>query len=266
MRFAALTVTSLILMLGLAACSEARPQTALKATEPDITTAAQPSTATIAASPKYWAALLVAGDNSAPVFDNAVVRMKGLLTETNVIAMRTMSSDFTKAPPPDIATAAQMDQALAALPARPDTGCLVFVTSHGGRDGLLLTDDLDSDRMLTPGMLGRMLDARCGTRPTVAIVSACYSGIFVDQAMTTPNRIILTAARSDRTSFGCSADNEFTYYDSCLIENWQKAHSFRQLYDRSVLCVRAKEAKLDAKPSEPQAYFGSAIGDVPLPR
>lgn len=266
MKFTALLVASLIQSLSLAACSDHRPQTALRTAEPYITTAAQPADVGAAAGPRYWTALLVAGDNSAPVFDNAVVRMKGLLTETNVIAMRTMSSDFAKAPPPDIATAEQMDQALAALPARSDTGCLVFVTSHGGRDGLLLTDDLDSDRMLTPGVLGRMLDARCGTRPTVAIVSACYSGIFVDQAMTTPNRIILTAARSDRPSFGCSADNEFTYYDSCLIENWQKAHSFRQLYDRNVLCVRAKEAKLGAKPSEPQAYFGSAIGDPPLPR
>jgi hypothetical protein len=230
----------------------------------------QPAGAVLAAKPqggpKYWEALLVAGDDSLPVFDNGVTRMRGLLTETNVVAMRTMSSNFAEARPEDIATAAQIDQALAAMPQSPDTGCFIYMTSHGGLNGMLLTDDLDSERVLTPGMLGRILDARCGTRPTVAIVSACYSGIFLDRGMVGPNRIILTAARSDRPSFGCGEGNEYTYYDSCIIESWQKVHSFRQLYDRALRCVRDKEAALKVKPSEPQAYFGAAIGDVPLPR
>ena len=51
----------------------------------------------------------------------------------------------------------------------------------------------------------------------MVLVSACYSGVFVGPSMQKKNRIILTAARQDRTSFGCSAENEYTYWDSCLI-------------------------------------------------
>ncbi|TXH34337.1 MAG: hypothetical protein E6Q98_18965 [Rhodospirillaceae bacterium] len=216
--------------------------------------------------PKHWGALLVAGDDSAPVFDNAVNRIKGMLTETNVVAMQALSSDFTKTPVDQIATVARMDAALDSLPKDADTGCFVFVTSHGGRKGLLMTNDLDSQRFLTPGDFGRMLDARCGSRPTVAVVSACFSGIFLDQMTMAPNRIILTAARRDRPSFGCSAEETYTYYDACLIDNWQKAQSFGQLHKDISRCVHDKEVALGVKPSEPQAYFGAAIGDVPLPR
>ncbi|MDY0881260.1 C13 family peptidase [Dongia soli] len=216
--------------------------------------------------PKHWVALLVAGDDSAPVFDNAVNRIKAMLAQTNVVATQAMSSDFTKTPADQIATVARMDDALSRLPIDDDTGCFVFVTSHGGRRGLLMANDLDSQRFLTPGDFGRMLDARCGNHPTVAIVSACFSGIFLDQMTMAPNRIILTAARRDRPSFGCSAEETYTYYDSCLIDNWQRAQSFGQLHRDISRCVHDKEVKLGVKPSEPQAYFGSAIGDVPLPR
>jgi hypothetical protein len=81
-----------------------------------------------------------------------------------------------------------------------------------------------------------------------------------------PNRIILTAARRDRPSFGCSAEDQYSYYDACLIDNWQKSRSFAALHEAVSACVHRKEVALGVKPSEPQAYFGSAIGDVPLPR
>src|SRR5262245_47389101 len=71
---------------------------------------------------------------------------------------------------------------------------------------------------LTPRTLSAILDAACGYRPTVVLVSACYSGVFVGNAMLKPNRINRTAAREYRTSFGCSAENEYTYWDGCLIE------------------------------------------------
>lgn len=267
------------LICGLAACSGSRENTAETpaaiaqpgTVQSGMTQAADVTSATVATAslkpgPKYWAALLVAGDDSVPVFDNGVERMRGLLTETNVTAMRTLTSNYAKGRPEDIATAATIDQSLAALPQQADTGCFVFMTSHGGHNGMLLTNDLDSERILTPGALGRLLDAHCGARPTVAIISACYSGIFLDDTVEAPNRIILTAARSDRPSFGCGEGNDYTYYDACMLESWQKVHSFRQLYERTARCVRNKEAALKVRPSEPQAYFGPAIGDVPLPR
>ena len=53
----------------------------------------------------------------------------------------------------------------------------------------------------------------CQARPTVVVISACYSGIFVD-GLAAPNRMIMTAARRDRSSFGCSEDATYPYFDA----------------------------------------------------
>jgi hypothetical protein len=112
--------------------------------------------------------------------------------------------------------------------------------------------------------LGEVLDATCGLRPTVAIISACHSGVFLDDAA--PNRIILTAARADRTSFGCGAAFDYTYYDSCLFDHWPHSRNFIDLYNAVVLCVEDKERQMNVTPSEPQASFGTAVAALPLPR
>jgi hypothetical protein len=50
------------------------------------------------------------------------------------------------------------------------------------------------DRMISPTMMAQLVRNWCPDRPTVLVVSACYSGIFVD-GLAAPNRMILTAAR-----------------------------------------------------------------------
>ncbi len=65
--------------------------------------------------------------------------------------------------------------------------------------------------------LDTALHAGCGAAPTVAIVSACYTGDFARPPLAQPNRILLTAAAADRPSFGCGAGRELTYYDQCLL-------------------------------------------------
>ena len=52
----------------------------------------------------------------------------------------------------------------------------------------------------------------------MALISACYSGVFVDP-VGAPNRIILTAAREDRTSFGCSDDADFTHFGGAFLRD-----------------------------------------------
>src|SRR5262249_12585796 len=157
-----------------------------------------------------WRALAAAGDDSAPVFDNAVDRISEILAAKGVAHITRFTSDPMAARPNrPIATVEAMTAALNAFrpgPGRPGPGqgCLFFVTAHGSRDGLLLRGDIDQERNLDPSALGRMLDEGCGEAPTVAIISGCFSGIFIGRMTEAPNRIILTAARDDRTSFGCS--------------------------------------------------------------
>lgn len=215
------------------------------------------------APPKHWSVVLVAGDDSAPVFDNAVNRFRRLLDKPTVKSIRGFTSNLDKAADPDLATVDRIAAGMAAQPLQSDAGCLVFVTSHGDRNGAFLKLDRDHDQRLTPERLGEMLDVSCGQRPTVAIISACHSGIFLDDAE--PNRIILTAARTDRASFGCGASFDYTYFDSCLLDQWPRSRTFAGLYDGVLTCVQSKEHELDLRPSEPQAAFGAAVGNLPLP-
>lgn len=215
------------------------------------------------AAPAHWSVFLLAGDNSIPVFDNAVERFHGLLQGPSIAGIRSFSADDSKVADSDLATVDNLASAMEQAAPSADTGCFVFVTSHGNRDGVFLRADLAHQHFLTPTRLGQMLDATCGQRPTVAIISACHSGIFLDDAA--PNRIILTAARADRTSFGCGAGFEFTYYDSCLLDDWPRSHDFNELYDAVTLCVREKERQMNVTPSEPQASFGAAVASLALP-
>jgi hypothetical protein len=52
----------------------------------------------------------------------------------------------------------------------------------------------------------------------VLVVSACYSGHWVDQ-LKDSNTLILTSARKDRTSFGCGDDSEMTWFTKALYQS-----------------------------------------------
>jgi Peptidase C13 family len=210
-----------------------------------------------------WRVVLVAGDDSAAVFDNAVDRLTQLLAGKPGLEIQRLTSDRRlRSAARGIASARTIDSALTGSAAQ---GCFVFMTSHGTVDGLYLREDDDSDRTLSPGKLDRILDKQCGKRPTVVVVSACHSGVFIGRASKGDNRIWLTAARDDRDSFGCGAEFELTYFDECLIGAWPKSKTWKHLFDRTTTCVRLKESELSESSSLPQAFFGDGVKDLELP-
>ena len=210
-----------------------------------------------------WRVLLVAGDDSAAVFDNAVDRFTEILASKPSVELYRLTSDRRlRSANRSIASAAGIDSALTGSAAQ---GCFVFMTSHGTTDGLYLREDYDSKKILSPGKLDRILDKQCGERPTVVVISACHSGVFIGKASKGDNRIWLTAARDDRVSFGCGAEFEFTYFDECLLGAWPKSKTWRQLFDRTNTCVRLKESELSESSSLPQAFFGKGVKDLELP-
>jgi hypothetical protein len=222
--------------------------------------AARPSEA---AALQSWRVVLVAGDDSIPVFDNAVDALSGLLAGKPGIELRRLTSDFKReAGDRPIATARSIDGALQGSTAQ---GCLVYLTSHGSEDGLLLHEDFDNRKTLSPSRLDRILDQECGERPTAVVVSACHSGVFIGRASKGDNRIWLTAARDDRVSFGCGAEYQYTYFDECVLKAWPKSRTFQQLFDRTNTCVRLKESELSQASSMPQSFFGKNVKDLALP-
>lgn len=210
-----------------------------------------------------WRVVLIAGDDSIPVFDNAVDALTKLLSARPGVDIRRLTSNRDlQSATRKIATARSIDSALQGARAQ---GCLVYMTSHGTVDGLYLREDFDSDKTLSPGKLDRILDKECGERPTVVVVSACHSGVFIGKASKGDNRIWLTAARDDRVSFGCGAEFEYTYFDECVLNSWTKSKTWKQLFDRTNTCVRLKESELSESSSMPQSFFGAGVKDLELP-
>jgi hypothetical protein len=214
--------------------------------------------------PTHWQVVLVAGDNAQPVFDNAVRAVDLWLTEHGVARAdihRLTATANPRDPSIEPATLDRVLDRIADLHTRPGDGCFVFITSHGApKLGIYLSRN---DEMLRPSALARALDTGCGAAPTVVIVSGCYSGSFATGAMAKPNRIILTAARADRPSFGCEAERTYTVYDSCLLGALPHATTWRGVFADTKDCVELREHQLDADPSHPQASFGTAVRDLP---
>lgn len=228
--------------------------------------AASPATPPFAAT--RWKAVLVAGDGTLPVFDNAVRRLQAHLRDGAGVPasdIRRLGSDPV-ALARDGGEAASLDRVLGAIGAmRPAAGqgCLVYVTSHGvPYRGLSLSP---TGEVLTPGALDRALTAGCGDAPTVAVLSGCYTGLFVRPPLTRPNRIVLSAARADRPSFGCGAGYEYTVFDRCLLDAVEQGGDWERAHVATRGCVSAQEREGRFPASEPQAHLGPAVDGLPVP-
>jgi hypothetical protein len=210
-----------------------------------------------------WQVVLVAGDDAEPVFDNATRDMSRRLAAAGVPANnihRLSASAAELGTGAEPAFADVLLRRIAELPAQPGDRCLIFLTSHGERGvGVWLAR---SNRALSPDELAQALSRGCGSTPTAVVVSACYSGRFATGKMAKPNRVILTAARSDRPSFGCQAHRTYNFFDECLLGVLPQAATWRAVFDGSNRCVRHMEQALGVRPSEPQAYFGAAAAGL----
>lgn len=213
-----------------------------------------------------WKAVLVAGDDSAPVFENAVTDLSTQFRQRGVADIRILSASPRASRSEARATASNLDQALASLNIGEGDGCLLYFTSHGSEAGLLMSQDRDNEQTFSPEALGRSLNNYCRARPTVVVVSACHSGTFLRDGVTGDERIVLTAARKERVSFGCDFRLRYNYFDGCLLGEIKRSSTWSDLFGRTRACIERLEAGLNEKPSEPQASFGERVKDMPLPR
>jgi hypothetical protein len=207
-----------------------------------------------------WAVLLVAGDyrahSGAPskVFDNgrrdlASAFAKIGFKRANMLQFSVDYDDGTEhVAIPDIASDLQT------LASRARGGCLIYFTSHGTPTGMVM-----GDALLSPAQMHDMVSSACGNRPSVIVMSSCYSGQFV-QPLQAENRIIMTAARSDRTSFGCGEMDHYTFFDDCFLRSLPMAGDFPGLGGLVQQCVAEREREVKATPpSEPQVSVGPNV-------
>lgn len=205
-----------------------------------------------------WAAVVIAADwrtsHGQPIqaFDNARRDLvSGFLSvgfERDHLYDATLRPDVTD----PVSTVAAFE-GMAARTTTATQGCLLYFTSHGSPDGMVF----GPDEVLNPTMMATMVRHLCQTRPTVIVVSACYSGIFVD-SLAGPDRMVMTAARRDRSSFGCSEDATYPYFDGCMIDGLKTATDFIALANSARACVKRREAAEGLSPgSEPQVSIGA---------
>lgn len=203
-----------------------------------------------------WHALLVAGDNSSPAFANGVDTLRDRLSALGVRDIKVLLAGD----PARTSSTANVRNALSTLGGE---ACLVFVTSHGEERGFFLRPDR---RLFGPATFDQALTAGCGSAPTVAIVSACHSGAFINDQTRRPNRIIMSAAAIDRTSFGCGADDDYTYYDQCLLQTLDNVATWRDLAFGTRSCVETLERRLGVRQqSRPQIFVGAAVANLRIP-
>jgi hypothetical protein len=140
-----------------------------------------------------------------------------------------------------------------------DDVVMLYLESHGTRDHLAVEFwPLQLDQ-LTPRMLRDMLD-EANIKWRIIVVSACYSGGFID-ALKDEHTLIMTASAADRTSFGCGTQSEATYFGDAL---FQHALRFEDSFVKAFEVARARIAEREKAEgqktaSDPQIYVGDAM-------
>jgi hypothetical protein len=206
-----------------------------------------------------------AGDGTEAVFRNEVEYFAELMArrfdaEGHVLALVNQPKDSTVVP---LATLDNLREALAGVARHMDTEedvLVLFMTSHGSRE-----HELSVERppltlaQVRPRDLRQALDG-AGIRWRVLVVSACYSGGFVP-ALRDPRTLVITAARQDRTSFGCGSESRITWFGDAFL-----AHALNETTDFQLAFLRARsliaewEEKQRDTPSHPQMSPGRKIG------
>ena len=142
--------------------------------------------------------------------------------------------------------------------ARAQDKVVILLSTHGNVDML----GVNFDNKFYPYVDSRWLNqALAGLRdkPTLLLLSACFSGSFIEP-LSSPSRVILTAAAKDRSSFGCQFESTNTYFVDALfnqsaLQDW----SVVQLMERAKVSIDARERGMKLSPSSlPQTFVGNA--------
>ncbi len=211
--------------------------------------------------------LAVAGDGSERVFRNEVLHLERLAAtrldaagHVLVLANHPPSDGVRRYPR---ASEETLRAALAGLGQRMDPAedlLLLYVTTHGteAHELVLLTPGR-APQLMAPAALRDALDD-AGIRHRVLVLSACFSGGFL-RALRDPDTLVLTAARRDRTSFGCGNDSVATYFGRAwLVDGLNATLDFEAAFEQALEAIEAREVADGLPPSLPQHQRGERIG------
>jgi Peptidase C13 family len=93
----------------------------------------------------------------------------------------------------------------------------------------------------------------------VVVISACYSGGFIEP-LRNENTLVISASAPDKNSFGCSNEAEWTYFGKAFFdEALRKTHSFVEALEIAKPLIATREKEQGHTPSDPQMALGEEI-------
>jgi hypothetical protein len=208
--------------------------------------------------------LAFAGDGSEDVFRNEAEYAARAFTQrfgtaTHAMVLENNPASLAARP---LASWSNLESALDGLAQVMDPAqdiLLLYITSHGSEEHDLLID-LPPLPLDTIG--AQDLADILRTRPfkwKVVVVNACYSGGFVPP-LRGAGTLVLTAARADRSSFGCGSDSDITYFGRAwLVDGLNHTPDFIAAFTQARAEIRQWERRDQLVPSEPQIDVGSGI-------
>lgn len=206
-----------------------------------------------------------AGDAQEDVFRNEAEYAERLFAQRfdadgRVLVLQNSAATVATRP---LATWTNLHHALEAIAKKMDPAediLLLYLTTHGSEDHQLLVDldPLPLDQ-IEPEDLADALKTTPAIRWKVIVVNACYSGGFIDPVRD-DSTMVITSARADRTSFGCGADSDITYFGKAfLAEALNRTTSLREAFDLATKLVGEWETADQEEHSEPQIATSRSI-------
>ncbi|QNK01813.1 C13 family peptidase [Dyella telluris] len=181
--------------------------------------------------------------------------------DTHVVVLENNPGSLEKHP---LASWSNLEETLDGLASlmKPDEDILLlYLTTHGDEDHNLL---VDMDPLPLDQIGASDLSDILAKRPfkwKVVVVNACYSGGFVPP-LQGPGTLVITAARADRSSFGCGSDSDITYFGHAwLVDGLNRTPDFMEAFRLASSEISQWEAKDKLTPSEPQMSVGSGIAE-----
>jgi len=133
----------------------------------------------------------------------------------------------------------------------------LILTSHGSQAGVAVQAGRRMET-LSPAALAGMLE-RSGVRHRVVIISACYSGVFL-APLANDDTLVITAADSDHSSFGCQDKVKWTYFGDAFFNTaLRRAADLRSAFAAARVLVGRREMRYGLVASNPQIAGGRNI-------
>ncbi len=204
-----------------------------------------------------------AGDGDESIFKREAVFAQTVFADHFGSADRSMEliNDIDDRDSYPLATVTGLTDALKLLAERmnPDQDVLVLtLTSHGSREGIAVSNGSLPLLQLGPTELRQALD-EAGIKWRVLIVSACYSGVFLEP-LETDSTLIATASDAEHSSFGCADDRDLTYFGEAFFkDSIPTTPTLEEAFKKAADLIQHRETAEHLEHSNPQLYVGSAI-------